>query len=60
MILELTSEERDALVSLVQREISDLGPEIRHTMTADYREQLKRDRQLLMRLLERLQAPMTV
>lgn len=60
MILELTSEERDALVSLVQREISDLGPEIRHTMTADYREELKRDRQLLMRLLERLQAPMTV
>lgn len=60
MILELTSDERDALVSLVQREISDLGPEIRHTMTADYREELKRDRQLLMRLLERLQAPMTV
>ena len=30
MIIELTEEEREELVRLVSREVSDLGPEIRH------------------------------
>ena len=45
MILELTEAEREALLTLVEREISDLGPEIRHTTTRTYRDDLKARKQ---------------
>jgi ribosome recycling factor len=56
MLVELTEEEREALVRLVEREISDLGPEIRHTMTSSFRDDLKLQKRTLRRFLERLRA----
>ena len=49
MHIELSTEERDMLVRLIEREIHELGPEIRHTQTSSYR-----DKQALRKLLERL------
>ncbi|MFH0981566.1 MAG: hypothetical protein V2A79_08515 [Planctomycetota bacterium] len=56
MIVELSENEREALLELVVREISDLGPEIRHTRTRSYRDDLKVHKQALRQLLEHLQA----
>lgn len=57
MIIELTEEEREELVRLVSREVSELGPEIRHTDRADYRDDLKAEKKALRSLLERLTHP---
>lgn len=57
MIIELTEEEREALLRLVEREISDLGPEIRHTSIRSFREDLKVQKQALRQLRERLYTP---
>ena len=57
MIVELTNEERDILEALIAREISELGPEIRHTDQRTYRDDLKAERCALRHLLDRLQAP---
>ncbi len=54
MTLELTPQERDLLVGLLDREISDLGPEIHHTDTRSFRQDLKATRQLLLHLRDRL------
>lgn len=54
MTIELDSEERDILIHLLDREISDLGPEVRRTRTSDYRAELKAEKQMLKGLLERL------
>ena len=54
MTIELNSEERDILIHLLDREISDLGPEVRRTRTSDYRAELKAEKQTLRRLSERL------
>ena len=54
MHIELSTEERDMLVRLIEREIHELGPEIRHTQTSSYRDDLKGDKQALRKLLERL------
>jgi len=54
MIVEMTEEEREVLLRLVQREISELGPEIRHTMTSSFRDDLKEQKQKLRRILEHL------
>jgi len=54
MTIELNNEERDILIHLLDREISDLGPEVRRTRTSDYRAELKAEKQTLRRLLERL------
>ena len=59
MIIHLTDEERDILLRLVHREISDLGTEIRHTATADYRDDLKDYKHRLRDLSERLSASET-
>ncbi len=56
MILELTPQERDMLVEMIAREISDLGSEIHHTDSRDYREDLKARRKLLQDLLDRMSA----
>jgi hypothetical protein len=56
MLLELTDQERDLLVRLVQRELDELGPEIHHTVRRDYREDLKTERRRLSELLSHLAA----
>jgi hypothetical protein len=60
MVIELTPEEREVLVALVEREISDLGPEIRHTRTQTYREDLKVQQQTLRDLFKHLREPQPV
>jgi hypothetical protein len=57
MNLELTERERTVLADLLEREIADLGPEIRHTDLRSYREDLKTRKQMLRELLEHLSAP---
>jgi len=57
MNLHVTEEERGILARLIHREMSDLGPEIRHTDAADYREELKAYRDRLHTLSDRLAAP---
>ena len=54
MILELTEQEREVLLRLVEREISDLGPEIRRTRTSSLRNELKVHKQDLRKFVERL------
>jgi hypothetical protein len=54
MMLELTANERDILVSLVSRELAEIGPEIHHTRTREYREELKVQRQVMEQLLDHL------
>lgn len=41
MLLELSREEADALLELIERELSELKPEIRHTNTTAFREELR-------------------
>jgi len=54
MIIELTPEEREVLVTLVEREITEMVPEIRHTRTTTYREDLKAQQRTLKTLFEHL------
>lgn len=60
MKIELTPEEREVLLALVEREIADLGPEIRHTTTRTYREDLKDQQRTLRTLSEHLREPQQV
>jgi hypothetical protein len=55
MQLELTEQERSALVDLVKAAHSDIGAEIHHAEVS-YRETLRRQRALLEDLLKRLGA----
>ncbi len=59
MILDLTEEEHALMLSLLDREIAQLGPEIRRTDARDYREDLKHEKQVLLHLVERLRAAQT-
>ena len=54
MRVELNPEERDVLIHLLDEAIRDLGPEIRHTMTSTYKDDLKQHRRVLRGLRERL------
>jgi hypothetical protein len=54
MYIELNEDEREILERLLEHEISDLGPEIRHTNTSSYRDDLKAHKKALRDLLERL------
>ncbi len=54
MNVDLTEEERRILLQLMQREIGDLGPEIRHTATTVYRSDLKDYKHKLQALTKRL------
>ena len=56
MLVELTEEQRKALLRLIEREISELGPEIRRTMTSSVRDELKVQKRDLRQLLERLRS----
>lgn len=54
MLIELKEEEREALLGLVEREIGELGPEIRHTDMRSYRDDLKHRKQVMRQLREHL------
>jgi hypothetical protein len=54
MKIEITAEERDALVSALETYLSELGMEIADTDRADFREQLKSERELLQSILQKL------
>ena len=60
MVIELTPEEREVLLVLVEREMTDLGPEIHHTRTQTYREDLKAQQRALRDLFQRLREPLSV
>ena len=53
MSVELTQQERDLLTQLVDSALREIGPEIRRTMTYDYKDDLKKQRQTLRRLRDR-------
>jgi hypothetical protein len=60
MKIELSPEERDLLLHLVEREISELGPEVRHTDDSRFRDGLRANRRLLQHVEQALQsAPAT-
>ena len=54
MTLELTPEQRDALLDLINRELLEIGEEIRHTNTPEYRKNLKQGKQVLHTVQEML------
>ena len=56
MTIELTPDEVTALRELIERELSDLNPEIRHTNTTAVREQLRAYREALNDLRSKLAA----
>ena len=56
MSVELTQQERDLLTQLVDSALRELGPEIRRTMTYDYKDDLKKQRETLRHLRDRLAA----
>ena len=57
MSVELTSEQRNLLLQLVSEAIREIGPEIRHTMTSTYKDDLKQQRRALRHLRDVLSAP---
>ena len=54
MLIELTAEEVDIVRQLVEERIKELGPEIHHTRSNDFREGLKDLRRRLEGLDQRL------
>jgi hypothetical protein len=55
MNIELTQPEMKLIEELVEVRIEELGPEIHHTDSRDYRRDLERSRDLLIVLQEKLQ-----
>lgn len=56
MLIDMTEQERQMLMQLVRREITDLGPEIRRTRTSTVRDELKGQKVTFRHLLEHLSA----
>jgi hypothetical protein len=54
MHIEVTREQGEELARLVGTALREIGPEIHHTATRDYREYLKSRRQVLEQLSARL------
>ncbi|MCK4340505.1 MAG: hypothetical protein KAY37_02130 [Phycisphaerae bacterium] len=52
MIVELTPQQRDLLLQLVDEAVREIGPEIRHTDSSSYKDDLKDRRQALRALHE--------
>ncbi len=50
MDVHLTPQQRDLLLELVDQEIAEMGPEIHHTRTRSYRQDLKGRRSVLAHL----------
>ena len=60
MFLEIDDDQRDVLAAVIRRELDELGPEIHHTRTSSYREDLKARREMLAHLMDRLAVPQPV
>ena len=54
--LELSEEEQQTLISVLEEDISDLRREIVHTERMDFREDLKRKKTILFHVLEMLKS----
>jgi len=54
MKLELTPEETAIVHDLIEHRLEELGPEIHHTRTSEYKDGLKHFREQLQKLLDRL------
>jgi len=54
MPIELSRDEKDLLVGLLEREFDDVRTEIHHTQGHDYKESLKARQKLVQALLGRL------
>jgi Mg2+ and Co2+ transporter CorA len=54
MNIQLTAEEIAILQELIEARIDELGPEIHHTRTPDYRDRLKELRRKLRTVYDRL------
>lgn len=52
MTVDLTREQRDLLLQLVDAALREIGPEIRHTMTAEFKDDLKQQRRQFQTLHE--------
>ncbi len=57
MMIELDNDELEIVRNLIEERLRELGPEIHHTRTADYRDSLKSLRRKLEQLAERLGCP---
>lgn len=55
MLMEMTPSEKQLLLELLARELSDLGPEIHHTDDRAFRQELKDRKVLVRQLLERFE-----
>lgn len=56
MQLDLSPEERDLLIRLVESALGEARVEVRHTQIAQYRERVRGEETQLKELLERLRA----
>lgn len=56
MMIELSREDLAILKTLVKERINELGPEIRHTRTPEFHDDLKSLRATLRRLYEQLES----
>ena len=54
MIVELTGEQRDTLLDVLNRERMEIGPETHHSWRRDYRTELKDRKRILLSLRELL------
>lgn len=54
MLVEITHDEREVLLRLLDREFRELGPEIRHTESTDYYDRLRNYRKQIALLKDRL------
>jgi hypothetical protein len=54
MMIEITEQQSDLLLELLNREIDELGPEIHHTTRVAFRHELEDKRRLLVELRDRL------
>jgi len=54
MTIELTEDEREALLRLLRHELTEMPSEIRRTQTSTYRDALKGQEKVLRLLIERL------
>ncbi len=56
MAIELTKQEKDLLVAMLEKELEDIRSEFHHTQGFDYKESLKGREALVRALLDKLAA----
>lgn len=57
MLIEISADQRDVLAAVIRGELDEMGPEIHHTRTSGYRDELKLRKDLLEQVLDRLSIP---